>query len=179
MLCSSCNSPLRAGQRFCSACGRPAVPAAPPRAAQRGRRKRSLPLILLALLLLVFSLSQMSLGLFGVNTQASVTRIEQRIHIGTGADAENTRDPTRYEFYYRFTAADGSAQSGSVIKSAPHGIAAGADGSLQTITVRYLPFLPHINGAVEDTGVLSGLLFLGFSLLLLTLGISGRIRRAG
>ncbi len=72
---------------------------------QRRKLKINIPAILLSLLLLAFAVSQMALGVIGATAAAVVTDYERRIHVGPGQDEDNTRDPTRYELFYRFTAA--------------------------------------------------------------------------
>ena len=182
MFCTHCGKPLREGARFCPSCGRAlnaaeAASAAPPPGAAAGQRKpkRSIPAILLALLLLAFAVSQMALGLIGVTATAAVTDYERRIHVGPGQDEDNTRDPTRYELFYRFTAADGKEYTGSVTKSFPHGIRTASNNEPQTLAVRYLPFMPHINAPDGETNILPGILLLGFAALLFVIGFGGSI----
>lgn len=182
MFCTHCGKPLREGARFCLSCGRAldaagAVSTAPPPGAAAGQRKpkRSIPAILLALLLLAFAVSQMAIGVIGATATAAVTDYERRIHVGPGQDEGNTRDPTRYELFYRFTAADGKEYTGSVTKNFPYGIKAESDGVPQTLAVRYLSFMPHINAPDGETNILPGVLLLGLAALLFALGIKGSV----
>ena len=145
MFCTDCGNPLWEVAQFCPSCGRAvgggeAVRAASPPGAVIGQRRKltpSVPAILLALLLLTFAVSQMTLGVIGATATAVVTDYERRIHIGPGQDEGNTRDPTRYEVFYRFTAADGREYTGSETKSFPYGIKALSDGVVLTLAVRY------------------------------------------
>lgn len=176
MFCTHCGKSMRAGARFCSFCGRAQEAARPPgMAATRRKPKRSIPVILLALLLLAFAVSRLALGVVGAAATAVVTEVGQRIHVGAGQDDGNTRDPTRYEVFYRFTAADGKVYSGSMTKNFPHGIQAAPDGTLQTLTVRYLPMMPHINAPDEEVSPLSGFILMGLAVPLFVLGIKGSI----
>lgn len=179
MFCTHCGKQIREGARFCPSCGRAlntTTTAAPsPSAVIRPKPKRSIPAILLGLLLLAFALSQMALSMIGATATAVVTDYERRIHIGPGQDEGNTRDPTRYEVFYRFTAADGREYTGSVTKSFPYGIKAAPDGALQTLAVRYLPMMPHINAPDGEANLLPGLSLLGLAALLFALGVKGGI----
>ena len=181
MFCTHCGKQLREDARFCSSCGRAleaagaASAAPPPGAVTRPKPKRSVPAILLGLLLLAFAVSQMALGIIGSTATAVVTDYERRIHIGPGQDEGNTRDPTRYEVFYRFTATDGKEYTGSVTKSFPYGIKAESDGVPQTLAVRYLSFMPHINAPDGETNILPGILLLGLAALLFVIGFGGSI----
>lgn len=182
MFCTDCGQQLREGARFCPSCGRAlsnagAASTAPPHGEIAGQRepKRSVPAFLLSLLLLTFAVSQMALGVIGVTAAAVVTDYERRIHVGSGQDEGNTRDPMRYEMFYRFTAADGKEYTGSVTKTFPHGIRAASDGVPQTLAVRYLPMMPHINGPDGDINLLPSVLLLGLAALLFLLGIKGSV----
>ena len=177
MFCTHCGKQIREGARSCPSYGRElnavATAALPSDATARPKPKRSIPAILLGLLLLAFAVSQMALGVIGATATAVVTDYERRIHIGPGQDEGNTRDPTRYEVFYRFTAADGKEYTGSVTKSFPHGIKAVSDGTTQTFAVRYLSMMPHINAPDEEANLLPGILLLGLAALLFALGIKG------
>ena len=179
MFCTHCGKQLREDARFCSSCGRAleaagaASAAPPPGAVTRPKPKRSVPAILLGVLLLAFAVSQMALGVIGATATAVVTDYERRIHVGPGQDETNTRDPTRYEVFYRFIAADGREYTGSVTKSFPYGIKAVPDGPPQTLAVRYLPMMPHINAPAGETNILPSVLLLGLAALLFALGIKG------
>ncbi|NLT58418.1 MAG: zinc ribbon domain-containing protein [Clostridiales bacterium] len=177
MYCASCGSQLNKNAHFCPSCGRAldpvesVRPAPPPGASVRAKPKRSVPAILLGLLLLAFAVSQMALGVIGARATAVVTDCERRIHVGSGQDEGNTRDPTRYEVFYRFTAADGKAYTGSVTKSFPYGIKAVQGGAPWTLAVRYLPMMPHINAPDGEMSLLPGVSLLGLAALLFALGI--------
>jgi len=173
MFCTHCGKQIREGARFCPSCG-PTLGIAGAAAGQR-KSKRRIPAILLGLLLLAFAVSQMALGIIGSTATAVVTDYERRIHIGPGQDEGNTRDPTRYEVFYRFTATDGKEYTGSVTKSFPYGIKAAHDDALQTLAVRYLPVMPHINAPDGDINLLPGLSLLGLAALLFALSVKGSI----
>ncbi len=173
MFCTHCGKQIREGARFCPSCG-PTLGIAGAAAGQR-KSKRSIPAILLGLLLLAFAVSQMALGIIGSTATAVVTDYERRIHIGPGQDEGNTRDPTRYEVFYRFTATDGKEYTGSVTKSFPCGIKAAHDDALQTLAVQYLPVIPHINAPDGDINLLPGLSLLGLAALLFALSVKGSI----
>ena len=153
MFCTSCGKQVREGAQFCPSCGRAAGGGEAARAAspagavigQRRKSKISVAPILLSLLLTAFAISQMALVFIGASATGVVTDIQPRVHVGPGQDEGNTRDPTRYEVFYRFTAADGKEYTGSVTKSFPYGIKAVQGGAPQTLVVRYLSFMPHIN----------------------------------
>lgn len=182
MFCTRCGSPNEEGARFCVRCGaaiknagNAAPAAAHPKAVSPGaafpvnvrvRGGRIVPL-LLSLLLAVYAAGQLALAVAGATATAVVTRYEQRLYVG---QMEKTRDPTRYEVYYEFTAAGGKAYAGSATKSFPNGIVAPSDGTPQTVAVRYLPMLPHVNELDGQTSVLTGPLFLGLAALLFWLG---------
>lgn len=183
MFCTSCGKQVREGAQFCPSCGRAAgggesVRAASPAGAVIGQRRKSkisvVP-ILLALLLSAFAISQMALGMIGATATAAVTDYEQLVHVGPGQDEGNTRDPTRYEVFYEFTAVDGKAYSGSVTKSFPNGVRAATDGTPEILAVRYLSFMPHINEPDGETNILPGILLLGLAVLLFLLGIKGSV----
>ncbi len=179
MFCTHRGKQIREGARSCPSYGRElnavATAALPSDATARPKPKRSIPAILLGLLLLAFAVSQMALGVIGATATAVVTDYERRIHIGPGQDEGNTRDPTRYEVFYRFTATDGKEYTGSVTKSFPYGIKAVQGGAPQTLAVRYLPVMPHINAPDGDINLLPGLSLLGLAALLFALGVKGGI----
>ena len=182
MFCTDCGKQLREDARFCSSCGRAleaagAASAAPPPGTAAGQRKpkRSIPAILLALLLLAFAVSQMALGVIGATATGAVTDYERRLHVGPGQDEGNTRDPTRYELFYRFTAADGKEYTGSVTKSFPHGIRTVSNNEPRTLAVRYLSVMPHINAPDGETNILPVVLLLGLAALLFVIGFGGSI----
>lgn len=182
MFCVSCGKQNREGAHFCLSCGEELktiggmAHAAPPPGAviqQRRKVKTSVMPILLALLLTAFAVSQMALGIIGETTTGEVTDYQQRIYVGPGQDAGNTRDATRYEVFYRFTASNGKEYSGSVTKSFPNGIKATVGGPPQIVEVRYLSFMPHINTPDGETNMLPGILLLGLASLLFLIGIKG------
>ncbi len=183
MFCTDCGKQLREGAHFCPFCGMDIRVGEAARAAlpfggaigQRRKLKISIPAILLALLLLAFAVSQMVLGVIGTVATAAVTDYERRIHMGPGQDEGNTNDPTRYELFYRFTAADGKEYTGSVTKSFPNGIRTASNNEPRTIAVRYLPFMPHINAPDGETNILPGVLLLGLAALLFVIGFGGSI----
>ena len=117
----------------------------------------------------------MALGIIGASATGIVTDYEQLVHVGPGQDEGNTRDPTRYEMVYEFTAADGKAYSGSVTKSFPNGVRAATDGTPEILAVRYLSFMPHINAPDGETNILPGILLLGLTSLLFLIGIKGSV----
>ena len=183
MFCTHCGKPLREGAHFCPFCGMEARVGEAARTSvssggairQRRKLKINIPAILLSLLLLAFAVSQMALGVIGATAAAVVTDYERRIHAGPGQDEDNTRDPTRYELFYRFIAADGKEYTGSVTKSFPHGIRTASNNEPQTLAVRYLPFMPHINAPDGETNILPGILLLGLAALLFVIGFGGSI----
>ena len=184
MLCVSCGKQNQEGACFCYSCGeklktvRGTARAAPPPGAaiqQRRRPKANVMPILFSLLLTAFAVSQMALGIIGETTTGEVTDYQQRIHVGPGQDDGNTRDATRYEVFYRFTASNGKEYSGSVTKRFPNGIKATVDGPPQIVEVRYLSFMPHINTPDGETNILPGILLMGLASLLFLIGIKGSV----
>ncbi len=183
MFCTSCGKQVREGAQFCPSCGRAAGGGEAARAAspasvvigQRRKSKISVAPILLSLLLTAFAISQMALGFIGVSATGVVTDMQPRVHVGPGQDEGNTRDPTRYEVFYEFTAVEGKAYSGSVTKSFPNGMRAATDGTPQILAVRYLSFMPHINAPDGETNILPGILLLGLASLLFLIGIKGNV----
>ena len=183
MFCTSCGKQVREGAQFCPSCGRAAGGGEAARAAspasvvigQRRKSKISVAPILLSLLLTAFAISQMALGFIGVSATGVVTDMQPRVHVGPGQDEGNTRDPTRYEVFYEFTAVEGKAYSGSVTKSFPNGMRAATDGTPQILAVRYLSFMPHINAPDDETNILPGILLLGLASLLFLIGIKGNV----
>ena len=137
--------------------------------------KISVAPILLSLLLTAFAISQMALDIIGERTTGIVTDYQQRIHVGPGQDDGNTRDPMRYEMFYRFTASDGKEYSGSATKSFPHGIRAAVDGTHQIVAVRYFQFMPYINAPDGEMNILPGIILLGLASLLFLIGIKDNV----
>lgn len=113
IFCKSCGKQVREGAQFCPSCGRAVGGEAAARAAslpgavtgQRRKSKISIAPILLSLLLTAFAISQMALVFIGASATGVVSDIQLRVHVGPGQDEDNTRDPTRYEMFYEFTAA--------------------------------------------------------------------------
>lgn len=169
--CSQCGAPLRAGARFCASCGASvtAIPAAPPAApayqppqqvvyqsapptgyplqpayvAQRAparRRPRAGTVLLIAagvLLLLLLLARFVALQVVGETTLATVTAVEL-------VDS----DEYAYQISYTFGGPGDTAVQGSTTLNDVLNV-----GTLptvgDTVTVRYLPFLPAINEIVR------------------------------
>lgn len=183
MFCTNCGKQVRECAQFCPSCGRAAGGGEAARAAslpgavigQRRKPKISVAPILLSLLLTAFAISQMALGIIGASATGIVTDYQQRIHVGPGQDDGNTRDPMRYEMFYRFTASDGKEYSGSATKSFPHGIRAAVDGTHQIVAVRYFQFMPYINAPDGEMNILPGIILLGLASLLFLIGIKDNV----
>lgn len=184
LYCGKCGKQNQDGQRYCVSCGEE-IPMANEKEQNKSntglgsqhkkKRKTRVTPILLSLLLAAFAISQMSLGIIGERTTGEVTDYQQRIFVGPGQDDGNTRDATRYEVFYRFTASNGEEYTGSVTKSFPHGIKATVSGPQQIVEVRYLPIMPHINMSEGETNILPGILLLVLASLLFLIGIKGSV----
>jgi len=184
LYCEKCGKQNQEGQRFCFSCGEKIL-----RANEKDqdmsntslgfqhkkKLKTTVTPILLSLLLAAFAISQMALGIIGERTTGEVTDYQQRIFVGPGQDDGNTRDATRYEVFYRFTASNGKEYSGSVTKSFPHGIKGTISGPPLIVEVRYLTFMPHINMSAGETNILPGMLLLVLASLLFLIGIKGSV----
>ena len=184
LFCVKCGKQNLEDIRYCPSCGEKILSAKESEYSisptgsfieQKKKLKKRVTPILLSLLLTAFAVSQMALGIIGERTTGIVTDYQQRIFVGPGQDNDNTRDATRYEVFYRFTASNGKEYSGSVTKSFPHGIKATVSGSTQSVEVRYLSFMPHINMSEGETNVLPGILLIVLASLLFLIGIKGSV----
>jgi hypothetical protein len=185
MYCKNCAAPLRDGAKFCPACGAkteaqsvwaaapapaqaPLPTASPAKSLTTPRKKGLSALMLLVGALLIFiGAGHMALAVAGKTVTAQVTGYEQRLFLNND---ESTRNPSRYRLDYAFSA-DGKRYTGSVTR-----VFSGGSQTRKALSVRYLPFWPHINA--EDSGGLSpvGLAVAGAGVLLIGLAATGRPR---
>jgi hypothetical protein len=171
MFCKHCGIRIPDGAGFCTGCGakietRPTAPGlAPP--VSRGepknkRRKKGMGalMLLVSILLILVGIGHMALAVAGRTATAQVTGYEQRLFINND---DSTRNPRRYQLDYEF-AANGKRYTGSVTR-----VFEGGSQMRQTISIRYLPFWPHVNA--EDSGGVNptGPVVIGVGILLLVL----------
>jgi len=146
-----------------------------PAGTTRNRRKPSILLILVGLLLILYSVIPPLSMAFGVRTTATVTATEQVV------DGSSDRMDYNYRIDYRFTTPDGKSRSGSYAMNRVYNISSLPDiGS--TLTVAYLPGLPFGNSPAGKSGIgLSSVVTLALGLLAIVLGAragkpAGRVR---
>ncbi|MEA4816895.1 MAG: zinc-ribbon domain-containing protein [Lachnospiraceae bacterium] len=168
MFCPNCGSENREGSKFCRFCGAPFKPSMREASAfmvKEGKNPglKNLVPLLLGILVCLYAVSQIALSIAGVTSKGTVTGYEQRRYIGL---IRNSVDPTRYEMYYEFTAANGKKYTGSVTENFKNGIIASSEGTPNTVVVRYLPFMPHINTKEDQQNILFGFLMFGVAVLL-------------
>ncbi|MDP3059000.1 MAG: hypothetical protein Q8N36_06040, partial [bacterium] len=94
----------------------------------------------------------------GKTIKASVTAYEQQAIVNNDI---STRDSRRYRVEYQFTV-NGVRYTGSVTR-----LFEGGSHIRQTISVRYLPFWPHVNAEDSDEVGLIGPIMIGLGALLL------------
>jgi hypothetical protein len=179
--CMNCGRPLSVNSNFCAGCGQPqpvepiqpASPyAAPPGNAQPAspvarKRRPSVILIIVGLLLLVMALRIPAAQLFGIGASGVITVVKQEI------DSSSDRMDYNYSVAYSFTTADGKHQTGSYNLNRVYN-----SGNLpnegSVISVKYLPVLPFINFADgQDNIGWSTFLTLVIGVAILVLGATG------
>ena len=153
MFCRNCGTRISDGTNFCASCGaRTETQAAAPQpkvsvaldATERRPHKKgpiSALLISVAVILILLGIGQVTLGVVGSTATAQVTGYEQQYIINND---ESTKNPSRYKLKYQFSV-NGERYTGSVTRVFP-----GGSHMRQTLSVRYLPFWPHVNA--EDGG---------------------------
>ena len=184
MFCSNCGNQINENARYCAFCGAkqrqedsvlppspmPAVPVSGRPAAQRTPFKGrviGLLMIFVAVILILMGVGQLALSVMGSTAIAQVTGYEQQYIIHND---ESTRNPSRYKLEYQFSV-KGERYTGSVTRVFP-----GGSHMRQTISVRYLPFWPHIN-AEDDAGMsLAGPVMIGLGVLVLVLAVKKKSR---
>lgn len=121
-------------------------------------------MIPVAIILILLGIGSMALVVAGRTVTTQVTGYEQVLYLNND---DSTRNPSRYKLEYRFSV-NGELYTGSVTR-----VFSGGSHMRQTISVRYLPFWPHVNA--EDSGGVNpaGPVTLGTGILLLVLAFSG------
>ncbi len=180
MYCKHCGARLSSGARFCARCGAQvaAGAAAPPvttpsytptvRIAPR-RTPGDWLLLVGAILMIFIGSGYVALTVIGRAATAQVTGYEQVMYQSNDG---STRNPNRYKLDYQF-AANGQRYTGSVTRAFPRG-----SHMRETLSIRYLPFWPHINAEEKGIG-LTGPAVLGVGVLVLAFGIRRMFRRYG
>lgn len=186
MFCKNCGNVMSDNAKFCATCGtmqsessqydhqKPvmAQQISPP--VQKKRKKgTSILIILVGIALVLLGIAQFTLTIAGKTTKGQIVRTEQKMYLNND---ESTRDPTRYTLYYEFTV-KGEKYSGSVTKKLKYGLTASSDGTRPAISVRYLPFWPHINTEENDTVSITGFFLIGLGILLFILEARAKKKR--
>lgn len=125
-------------------------------------------MIPVAVILIMMGISQLALGAVGSTATAQVTGYEQQYIINND---ESTRNPSRYKLEYQFSV-NGERYTGSVTR-----VFAGGSHMRNTISVRYLPFWPHVNAEEKDINPV-GPVTLGVGALVLALAIRKKLRNS-
>jgi hypothetical protein len=180
--CRNCGVQLVQSMRFCTSCGASVgredkgshlnTPAYVPHQSTvsvRRNKKMTIITVVISLLLILLGIQNMSLSVLGKTATAKITDAR----LDTRSYGRNQLEPNRYRLKYEFSV-DGERYAGNTTRIFKHGLA-----STQTIRVRYLQFRPEINSAASDAKVTGGLIIAGLGLLLLVLGIKGKISFGG
>lgn len=173
MFCKNCETKVSDGAKFCTSCGAMIdTPTAAPQLAAAGRpakknRKNTL-MIAIAIILMLMGTGYMGLAAVGKPVTAQVTGYEQVLILNND---DSTRTPSRYKLEYQFSV-NGERYDGSVTR-----LFEGGSHIRKTISVRYLPFWPHISA--EDGGAVgfAGPAALGLGILVLVLTVREKRRR--
>jgi len=172
--CSYCGRRMNVGAAFCPACGRPktsqpfAVPQ--PSASAKVKRKPSIVLILIGLLLVLFAVRIPIAQLFGISTTGVITKVEQNI------DSSSDRMDYNYTVSFMFTTMDGKTQTGSyTLNEVYNSTALPNEGT--PLPIRFLPGMPFVNFVdnQDDIG-LSMIVTLILGVVIIVLGAAGVIR---
>jgi hypothetical protein len=183
--CWNCGAQLVQGTRFCTSCGasleqevqnnQPHTPIAPTQYPApnysaavppvRRKKKVSVILIVVSLLLILLGVQNMSLSIIGKTAAARITKATH----DTRSYGNKKPDPNRYRIHYEFFV-NGERYTGSANQVFKQGIV-----STQTIQVCYLHYWPGINATAKNSKVTGGLVLMGLGMLLLVMGIKGKI----
>jgi hypothetical protein len=182
--CTQCGQPLNNDALFCANCGarrgaNVSVNASPPGVAQPPvqpayiapaappRRRASIPIILIGILLILVSLSSLAILVIGQPAAGTVVDVEQVI------DSSSDRMDYNYRISYTFTDSKGNSRNGSYTMNKVYNISSlPAVGS--TLTIKYIAGAPFLNAASGRGNPGVGMLILaGLGLLLIILGAKG------
>jgi hypothetical protein len=190
--CRNCGQPLSPGTAFCINCGAavsaqssvptndapqpaaympqpmpyPAQPAVYP--ALRPKKRPSVGVILVGLLLILVGLRGPAALLFGKSATARIDSVRQVV------DSTADRMDYTYRISYSF-AADGKSQGGSYDLNKVYNVAT-LPGTGSLLTVKYIPGLAFINTpASQGSPGLAMLLLCGLGILLIVLGAKGTV----
>ncbi len=176
--CRQCGNPIAPGAAFCQVCGTAATgvndkapvypPAVPVASAGRTTRRRpSIILLLIGLVLILLALNAPAALLFGISASGVITDVRQIV------DSSSDRMDYNYRVTYAFTTPDGKRHTGSYDMNKIYNVAnLPAEGSLKT--VKYLPGLPFVNCVAGQNMVgLSAVLMIALGVFLFFIGVKG------
>lgn len=171
--CQNCGTSLTEQSLYCPVCGAknekqtlvPQMAARPVKSQSGGKaRKKSADILLLIVAVLIFSLGAgtMALTVVGRATKAQVISYEQMLYLNND---DSTRNPGRYKLAYQFTVND-EQYTGAVTR-----VFAGGSHMRQTISIKYLPFWPHVNAEDSNTVALTGSVMIVAGILMALLAV--------
>ena len=178
--CRNCGKPLTPGTRFCMNCGTPIDVQSPQSSSfpvsqpvmQTRSAVRIKPVwigIAIGLLLILFGIRMPLAMLFGEQTSARVTSVSRRI------DRSSDQMEYNFDINYQFLTNGGKTVSGSyTISNVYNQSKLPSEGSV--IQVKYVPALTFVNVPVaQDRFGIGSLILIGLGILLIVLGISGKL----
>ncbi len=171
--CRHCGIQITQEMRFCFSCGASLDSAAAPQPSAYqsstpstpSKRKVPVLIILVSVLMIFLSVGNIALSIVGNTTSAQIINVRQ--------NTRGDRMPNSYTVKYAFFV-NGERYTGETTQTFEYGIR-----SDQRINVRYMPSWPNFNAAVGNTRIAGTLIPGVIAILLLVLGIKGKIRFVG
>lgn len=180
MNCLNCGKVNPQSSRFCVSCGTPIMSASasstsnstnqrmkPPENGKATLKKRWIDslMIVVAVILIIMGIGYMGITWIGITVKAQVMDIEQVLFVNNDSASRN---PSRYKLEYQFMV-KGQSYHGSVTRVFRNG-----SHMKSTISVRYLPFWPHVNTEDGTEMVLVGPVMLGLGIFIFCMSVKGK-----
>ena len=175
--CIHCGYPVNPGVSFCRTCGAqiasyPSITdysayQTPSGAVQKQRKRPSIIVIIIGILLIIGGLLGPAALIFGNATTGNIISVEQEI------DSSSDRMDYNYQITYDFATTEGKRYTGRYNMNKVYNIANLPDTG-SSLLVKYIPFLPNISAPANQGSPVIGMLALcGLGILLVIFGVKG------